>query len=293
LFDIYNELFNLFTLSSDPQHFLLRDIFKFMQEKHPLKVQDFITQYPYKKIHDHDEPFRSLLLSTNLSLFGNITRSGESSFDYFLLNQSMQSPDYLFSQFFEFGQFDKKLQYKEKIINLYKAYDLENTANMLQIFIPAEQINQFVYLSAPFGKPYPTKLTDSFDSQLERHMDMISILKKYRNEPFTFTEAIIDKLQARLYLIPEFFNPENNIKVFKFTRSSPKNLAEYKQKLRQLVRQMVIEWLETPENKTYFQKLGTPLGKLMEYLKTSPAEYQFQKSIIDLSGSLLFFNLNN
>ncbi len=102
--------------------------------------------------YDRDRRLRPFLLSANVSLFGNTSRSRqkECSFDYFVSHYNMSPPqaEAMFSDLAaEFGFSPASM---EQLLSLTESND---SSGMLQIFIPKELANKCVYIASPVGYP--------------------------------------------------------------------------------------------------------------------------------------------
>lgn len=278
LFDLYHEIFSFFTAQDIPESsFLIRDVIALQRQKRvdfPYKtVPNLLELWPqqpgFKRWRDTASPLRDYLLSTNLALFANISAMEEleSSFYFFIESVSISPANYL-DEFFKYWQFDELLDedgvlYRTKIQDLYNKYMKSETGHMLQIFLPENMVDTYSYVCERFGTPYSQKITETFDKNKSRHNDTLSILQKYRNDPFSIVTTLgenvakkfgdispnsanrrtLDTLQARILLVPEFFDPSNNIKIFRFTLTTKETIEQYKKELRVMVRNMLIQQL--------------------------------------------------
>jgi hypothetical protein len=363
VFDIYKEIFNFFNISAgSEQTILMRDIMKPRSYKYT-NATEFLDFWPttqfykdqiiarenankkYQKKYpgeegsddqpwlqgwnDSKDPLRTLLLSANISLFGNAGDEHSNTLAYFVHSKSFTETSKYLESFFKVWKFDKK--YLKEIDELQKLLGSGASGHLLQIFIPKEQVNNMVYISGIYGVPFPEKINSSFDEQKKRNTDALSVLELYRNNPSaivtqwgqeeydylqhrnggldayaehdeyaehdayaehdlysesseseeSYTPAIlntpaklsIDPIQARILLTPQLFDPASNIKMFRYSLTPDTNVEEYNKRLKNIVRNMLADWLNDPSNKEYFKKLNLPLTKLTEYMKADkPAE---------------------
>jgi len=206
---------------------------------------------------DHLDELRFSLPSANIALFGR-TLEGfkESSLHFFITSQNVlkvQSLDEVFKRW------DLDTKYKDQLVKLYKNFMHGSTGHLLQIFIPADKVNDYVYISTAYGTPVRFKITDTFREKiievqgkkvnLSRHMDSKSILDVYRTKPESIRDytddarqITADELQARIVLFPSFFDPGNGIKIFRYTTAGLEKEfgADYKKGLRDIVAKMMI-----------------------------------------------------
>lgn len=298
LFDIYREIFDIFAIQgAQQQAVLVRNIFSLKSQKNIYaSANDFIDtwQESDEDFHDTRNPILSnLLLSVNLALFGNTLTKGSGSFHYFITSFNISEVSQFLPNFFNEYAFDKK--YLKQIDDLYAQYMKGDGGYMLQIFIPRPLVDTLVYLSRPGGLPVGERITQSFSDKKMRHTDMLSILDTYRNDPFsiqtdlgeltlntaiatsktrvgtvltqaikTVSQASLDILQARILLIPRFFDPVTGIKIFRFSLTPEKDVITYRKKLKEIVKDMLIEWLQKPQNRELIK--NTPLFNFINYL---------------------------
>ncbi len=209
--------------------------------------------------NDGIKDLRSILLSVNLALFGGVHGEfpSEQSLAYFISSHSEIETANLLTDIFERWGFEKK--YRDELEKLYSNFMTSRTGHLLQIFIPANLVDAYVYITLPWGTPYRWKITDTFKEHiidkngkkinLSRHMDSKSILDLYRNNRKAFWvepyyNSTLRSLQGRIILTPSFFDPHNNIKIFRYTNAGLEEEfgADYKRGLRNIVGKMMISY---------------------------------------------------
>lgn len=126
-----------------------KDLYDFLAEK--FKQYDAHINY---KIDTQNEMVE-LLLSTNLSLFGNVfnIKGGECSFDYFLRGFSFSdvSPEELLQEFLRTFGFNQS--YLPKLTKLYPAETSFKGGLLQQIFVPKNSVDKVAYFSGVGGMP--------------------------------------------------------------------------------------------------------------------------------------------
>ncbi|MDR3646159.1 MAG: hypothetical protein P4L22_01310 [Candidatus Babeliales bacterium] len=269
VFDIYREI----------ENFLLHAAQIFNSEKHETNMsskvhfRDISTlKFPYKNINNFinyweeyflrkksnkwddsgEKELKDNVLSVNLSLFGNAYRSDENSFDFFVNSKSMAaSPQGLLDNLFYKWNFN--IKYKQELITLYNNFMKTESGHLTQIFIPLNLVDQYAYASHDWGTPLRFKITDSFNEKnisgfnLSRHTDIKSIIEFYKKPNSYLLHNLLDQLQARIVLMPSFFDPENNIRIIRYTTSGiEKEFGnDYKKALRQIIGKMILSYIIT------------------------------------------------
>lgn len=293
LFDLQKEVHN-FLQSDSVSMMLLRDMFELQLkiEQFPYKNADELlkenTEYIRKTkgtkgnmINDAYEPWSIFLLSANLALCANVEDFSSSSLYYFMSSSNLSDIDYL-KIFFDRWSFDDVSRQKIK-----KLHDetFEVGGHMLQICIPESQVNRFTYLSRKQG--YPFRLNSAGKQAIQSWDDfyypnMLDTLKLYRNNPNKFSawkpvpemedRQIIDRLQARILLIPDFFDTAKGIKLFQYHTKPKKSVEEYQRILHEYVREMLINWLKTSKSNELITKFN--LNKIEIYKRLGLDRYK-------------------
>jgi hypothetical protein len=213
-------------------------------------VSDLFTNY--RNIDDHEPEISRILLSVNLSLFGNAGSCGEETFGYFKDNHSFRRPSIagLLEEIFNYFGFN--CTYLERLLEL-NAKLKTNEGVLLQIFIPKEKVNDYAYLSSAGGMHHELRPTLS------------AVIEQYKKDPKVLGN--FDSLQARILLSKDcMLNPKSGVKIFRYTMASKENKREYKKQLKAIVDSMFAELINNG-NKNRF--INTKLGKLLA-LSSSP-----------------------
>jgi hypothetical protein len=187
------------------------------------------TVEKYGRVHDYD--MIAYMLSTNVSLFGNITRSNSNTWKYFIKSFSAKPPPLglIFDEVL--SKYISSTEQRAHINSiLQNSKDLLPTeeGNLLQIFIPREIVNDVAYLSRARGYIYKEPVLSSVYSQKKaRHQCISAVLDYMRNSPTEIGDAI-DNFEARIIPRHEYFaNPKSGIKIFRYTTLAPEAEAKY------------------------------------------------------------------
>lgn len=213
---------------------------------------------------DHETAVKDVLLSVNFSLFGNSDSKGESSFSFFMRDSSVNPPTPKKSS--SKWQYDPKdlLSYLfeklniritdiqlDRLENLYRKYltgeartkpSKEDTSEgtLLQIFIPEEKINDYVFLSLRFG----SSLKDSYRESIRKlsNLTTYEYLSSYRNNPESLDSEAIDTIQGRLLLTNDFLlNPKSGVRIYRYSTIPSARLTKYKKELNAIVKEIVAQ----------------------------------------------------
>lgn len=204
---------------------------------------------------DHDPEVKKMLLSVNLSLFGNASvTTGESSFSALLFDRSILPPERLFELIFDSFELDRA--FIEKFKNLFKKYEPQE-GNLLQIFIPKDVINTYVYLSQAYGrllsmpmihhaaiplKPVVIRKDGKTDVLDLKTIDAQTYLALFRNHPEDISAYDMDRMQGRLLITNDFLlNPESGVKIYRYNTIPLKEALQYKKELSRLIGQALDE----------------------------------------------------
>lgn len=210
--------------------------------------------------NDHRSDLVKNMLCVNLSLLGGFT--GERTFDYFTggCSISLSSIDGIMNELFNDFGFDKK--YLSQIDTINKSF-VTPTGNLMQIFIPKNKVDDYVYLSQPFGTPHRQKIVDDvFDDKKKRHTKISPILDAYYKgaDPIT----IFDPLQARILLSQDcMLNPESGVKIFRYTKATDQEIQKYKDQVKAVAQRVFADAIEKG---TFKNISNTCLGRLLKYL---------------------------
>jgi|GEM_PF-4483751 len=215
------------------------------------------------RVNDHEAENIKRLLSVNLSLFGNVANSGENTFSYFLTNLNINPPviEGLLVELFDYFGFNPVFIKQLMQLNTILA---TNEGVLLQIFIPKETVDEYVYLSEPLGNPYRKELiSDIYDSKLQRHIRISPILEQYQRNPNLLGN--FDELQARILLSQDgLLNPESGILIFKYTTACKYARQVYQKQLAEIVAAIFADFFaQTSQEKI----ANTKLGKLLTLMQ--------------------------
>lgn len=202
------------------------------------------------------------MLCVNLSIFGNFTYQGESSFEYFINNSnaSFVAVENILSKLFDHFGFDKS--YIAQLSAQNKLFSHKNGL-LLQIFVPKNKVDQYVYLSEAWGIPYRKKLDATWNPHKKRHLKISTLLEKYIKEPHLMGN--FDQLQARILMSQDcLLNPDSGVKIFKYSTENQENIVAYMQIIKNIAKEVFITALEKKKLKNI---LNTPLARLMKYSK--------------------------
>lgn len=262
---------------------------------------------------DHRAAIRKLLLSVNLSLFGNLNYFPESTFFYFATGFS-QLPHFGHTPLFVVRNFLRQLGIEvppflmDKLDNLRYKYFAKTTGSLLQIFIPEDKVNEYVYLSFPFGVPFDCeanpiwqtcdfykqyftepiivknaegKTTASYTSAT---IDTKTYLDLYRNNATAIPLALMEQLQGRILLTNDFMlNPNSGVKIYRYVLMSREENAEYKSELNELVALI----MESAKNQscTPCKPIQEPFSK--ELAVSNIYEHQFKAQCLTEQAKIL------
>lgn len=222
-------------------------------------------------IDDNEVRLKTILVSTNLALFGNSGHLGESTWNYFNNPQPWAAArkDWLQASLKSFGY---STQFLDELLELNTIIK-SNKGDLFQIFVPKETINEVGYLSWRLGIPYDRELISAvFGGRYIKYEDLKQVIvdfrrkwkngdpekqkivndliEKIRNGNFYLTTALnrykkfpkkfpINHWQARLLIdARHLLNPESGIRIFRYSTLDPEIEQEYNERLRAIVDRM-------------------------------------------------------
>lgn len=235
-----------------------------------------VNELKEKGLVDDNTSTGAILLSVNLSLFGNVGFPGECSWQYFVSPQSHKSPwrETYEKMMAKHGLTDK---YIDEIMQLVDVYDTTEDT-IVQVFIPKNKIDQIGYLAWVKGipahgdtinlilsnaksksfqyvlKPRLEKLTEQFAREKESNplyqsmmegiqagdFSLDSFLKIYCNKPWDLKE--INDVTARLLFTPDVLgNPQSGVIINRLSTAPHRKLKEYNDRLNTYIERMVAE----------------------------------------------------
>lgn len=214
-------------------------------------VSDLLQKEIYS---DHDEELRKILMSVNFSLFGNSKDPGESTFDYFASNHSNASVNHLK---LIFNEFNLNTKYIPKFKKLFQKVAPKEGGNLLQIFIPKDTVDSYVYLSQAYGRllkqePHwdaalPLKSIVIKDKEgkhvyAPENLDVQTYLKLYCTFPKALNIFDMDGIQGRIVITNDFLqNRDKRIKIYRYNTMEPSALPDYKKNVAALVKDALEE----------------------------------------------------
>ena len=210
------------------------------KNKYPtISAQNYVDSL-YKTIgpgwHDLMASTQKILVSVNLSLFGNTTyrNKGMCSFNFFLYSSNIEAPPFekLAGQFLKEHGFTTGLM--AELVSLIKKYKTVE-GNLLQIFVPKAKVDDCAYICYGKGIPCDNILDEAcWDPVKKRHTRIRPILDRYCSNPHSLPN--LDRLQARLVMTSStFLNPDSGIKIFRYTTLSKEHKKQYKAELRAII----------------------------------------------------------
>lgn len=228
-----------------------------------------------KGLVDDNADAGAILLSANLSLFGNVGFPGECSWRYFVDPVEHKKPkrETYEAMMQKFGMTDK---YIDEIMSLVDIYDTKEDT-IVQILVPKNLVGKIGYLAWVKGipaheetidlikstakgqafekvKPVMEQLTERFAKEKINnplYKDMMasvkqgdfsleSYLKVYRNKPWELDN--INDVTARLLFTPDvLLNPSSGVKFYRFSAAHRDQLKEYRIRLNELVDKLIAD----------------------------------------------------
>lgn len=222
----------------------------------------------------------ALLLSVNLSLFGNIGFEGECTWCFFTRQMRRKEPEVQDYQAI-MNTFGLTHKYINELMALPKLFETKEKT-IVQIFVPIKKVDEIGYLSWATGMPAHPKLMQwireymqrkdmaannikrtehssqwlakNFQQEQERNplfkdlMESVkrndysidAFLKMYRNNPWALPN--INDVQARLiFSSAVLLNPDSGIRLYRYSTASKKQLDEYSRRLTEIVNKIISE----------------------------------------------------
>jgi len=236
-----------------------------------ISAQDYIELLNNKhgRWTDHIPDIQKILVSVNLSLFGNTEYAylGECSFYFFIHSSNVFAPflGFMLETFFkEHGFSDIHTQKLVDIAYKYKSKE----GILLQIFIPKKIVDECAYLCHAGGVPYNTRLiSEGWDEQKQRYTRIAPILDAYQNNPALL--GTIDHLQARLVMTSDtFLNPDSGIKMYRYGSLTKEAKRKYKAEIRAVLDQVILDALSQKQ----IEQSPYPLAKLFNLVKNATTQ---------------------
>ncbi|MFC1842157.1 hypothetical protein ACFLYU_00685 [Candidatus Dependentiae bacterium] len=240
---------------------------------------------------DNIEPYKSQILCVNFSPFAFIYNFGENSLAYFIADRSIKAPDWIDAILMRLG-FEKK--FIDKLKALHDKYmQPKKGGQMLQIFIPKDNVDRFVYISKPMGIPLIRKIYGvGYDAKMGYHTKTSEFLSLYLNDPSSlklesdalyvnmckgkdkdvmqdyYAFKVINGHQGRIVLFPGFFDSKNGVEIVKYNFVPEKNKEIYRKKFNQIFEDMIFRWMDSGA----YKKLGDDIAnkrlvRLLDFIK--------------------------
>lgn len=253
IFTAYNKYLRLHHLSK----------FQFFRNPTALPLKETTGDFLEKNtdILDHNPTMRNKLLSVNLAFTGNMLDSGEQTLSYLLNNMSIYLPT-LFGACEILGL--PVAEFFDEIQAIQQEYT-SRYGSLYQIFIPKDKVNECVYLSYAYGKPYSNPILKYvYDYKKQRHNLIAPILDYYKEQTDPAKIERLDHLQARILFDQSIMlNPSSGVKIIKYHHIdlSDAKHVEYTRRINQIAQKLVRKLLETG----FLGKTISPLERLVSY----------------------------
>jgi len=236
-------------------------------DKTKIKYNVWDNYATYEDAQKVKHSFATELLSVSPFLFSNIGRGISDTFMFFIESFSVLNVRKVLNTFFDAWGFNKRF-IPELLFAQYTYLQTLHGGGMLQIFVPKENVDKFVYLAHSKGTPYREKLTESFSETKHRHMTISDILQKCIDDPFSFNKDVLQKFEARIVFLPDFFTPSAGIMYKTYDFAPPYNKEQYVKTLNDIVQRMLTQWISSDG----FEKLSgdtsnKPAIKLLQLMK--------------------------
>lgn len=256
--DFLKEWYRLMHMKEELNEF---DMLRLWEKAAPqADANGFLDKYN-GNIDNYRPEIQEVILSVNLSLFANLYDCSACTFRYFTDNYSMRPPNIrtLVQQVFTEHGIDHK-----HIDALFKLAVEENKANLLQIFIPKELVDQCTYLAIRGGKPNRNSIVGScFDKTRGWHTKISPILDLYQSNPSALTPQELDLLQGRIVLSQDIMlNPDSGVKIFRYTPIDDTKVKSYQKEVETFAKKVFVEYLQKKINFTRKTNLDVFLRQL-------------------------------
>jgi hypothetical protein len=195
--------------------------------------------------------------------------------------------------------------YLERFEKLYRAFmnlkrEPPMSGNLLQIFIPKDKVNDYLYLSTAYGIPLKKfKMRDEEGKEVIYKINSkgaAEMIEAFRNNPSAFDPLELDSIQGRLLLTNLFLlNPASGVKVYSYNTIQPEELARYKNELKKLVQEIMSKWaaergvmskqLAVTNKQSFDQKVGL-LKKVIQDLLIKKVDAQTNQQAKEANNKL-------
>ncbi len=285
--DLYRKLYEKF--SPNDGKLTNFEFLRFEESEYTKSPTEFLQEQMkgdegYDLINDNEGNLYLMLLSGNLSLFGNVGFEGECSWEYFTHHHTRKAPNKALIEKI-FDTFGIGHAYVDDIMNLNELLQITSEQQLFQIFVPKKLVDTIAYLAFTEGIPadrdalawveknlpqkFSTqytqfkkkldKLRETIQKEGEKNKLFANLLERIDNEDFSVAALLktycntpetienINYLQARLLFTKNILlNPFTGIKIFRYTRLSKKQEAAYQAKLAEIMGRIIRENKKTP-----------------------------------------------
>jgi hypothetical protein len=253
MFAIMTDLFTQLYFHFNPEAKATADdtfrFLRFQEESTDVSAQEFVAKEmrAHGLIDDKSE-LQAILLSVNMSLFGNVGSKTESTWRRFLNDVRSLSKPEIFEKMMDTFGLTKK--YIKDIMALDDILATKE-AMMLQIFIPTEKIDDLVYLAWIRGIPASGPIMEwikEYQSSKATAKEIRGSLenigktreKAYCNNPFYL--PYLNETEGRILFTKEgMLNPASGIKFYSYFTTPREKLEEYTTKLNAIVEKLIAE----------------------------------------------------
>jgi hypothetical protein len=208
--DVYTQLYAAFNPSTPKDFAFLR-----FEDISGPKAKDFlVNELRQHGLVDDNGEVRALLLSVNISLFGNTGFPSECTWDYFLKTREHVQPGRdTYDQMMD--KFGVSRKYVEELLSLMKLLETKEKT-LLQIFVPKHKIDEIGYLAWATGIPAHDEVVNWVRSSVQK-----KVYPKYKKDPETGKVYagelwamwdLADKFQKQQEKDPMFKNLMENVK---------------------------------------------------------------------------------
>jgi hypothetical protein len=246
---------------------------RFDRDYPSVDVHTFLLDELYKGGLINDHELSKILLSVNLSLFGNVGIPSECTWEYFMKSREHTQPTKAVYELI-MDRFSFKHTFIKELMALSTIYQTKEQM-IVQVFVPKDRINDIGYVSWIRGIPADETIMDFiFDSikkkkfpktreaiialtdTLKKEKDQNPIFRnltfRVENDDFNLSqfldiycnhpEAIptINSVMGRLIFTSELLlNPYSGVKIFRYSTATSKQLAAYHKKLDLIIKKMI------------------------------------------------------
>lgn len=254
---------------------------RFDDESGPQAKEFLMSELKKNGLIDDNGEARGLLLSTNLSLFGNTGFKSESTWRYFMKEKQHTTPDRsMYEKIMDkFGLGYKYVDEIMELVDLLRAKE----QTLLQIFVPKEDVDDIGYLAWATGIPahedtigwvrtnvknktYKGKkgkpgalwaladLKNKFKKEQERNPLFKDLVKTVEEGDYSLNSFLkiycnkpwelpnLNYVQARLIFSNDILlNPSSGVKMYRYTTIDRNKMSEYQKRLNALVKKIVAD----------------------------------------------------